>query len=534
MEQIGRYQVERKLGEGGMGVVYLARDPVLGREVAIKTIRVSDLAEPQEQEALRRRFLNEARSLAQFSHPAIVTMHDFFEQNGLLFIVMEYVGGQSLAFFLANSQGPLPTKTCTRVLRDVASGLDYAHSRNIVHRDIKPANLLLHPSGMMKITDFGVAKLITTSTRSATGIVGTLDFMSPEQIRGEAVDGRSDQFSLAVVAYRMLTGQKLFDVDTFYAMSYKICTETPVLPSVRNPELPSAVDMVLLRALAKAREERFPTCGEFVASLEAALATPKLEPKAPVIAPAAPVPQALPEPAFGMAFPAQSSSRRTIAILGAAGAAIVLLGVGLFLLSGREHPTQPAPAPVVKTEAAAEVQPYKTPEPAAGPTVEPSPSPSPSPSSAPPKKLSELQRAKLFGRTMPDAIVTESGTQPPAVKATPSPTPTSMPVPGSSAGTVTPTRIRVGGNVQQAKLIRQPKPIYPSLAKQARIQGIVRLTVIIGKDGVVKTMQLITGHPLLVPAAMEAVKQWVYQPTLVNGEPVEVITQADVYFTLSQ
>lgn len=272
MEQAGRYHILQKLGQGGMGVVFLAEDPMLGRRAAIKTVRMDDLIEPDRQASLRNKFLNEARTVAQLKHPSIITLHDIFEENGLLFIVMEYVDGEPLSALLKRTEGPLPTDRALQILRDTACALDYAHDHQIVHRDVKPENLLLDSSGMVKIADFGIARLTNSATRTITNaVVGTPEFMAPEQIEGRAVDGRADQFALAGLAYRMLTGHRPYDAETLPTLYKKICYDMPPAPSTVNVQLGTAADAVFSRALAKAPAERFSTCSEFVDALEKAL-----------------------------------------------------------------------------------------------------------------------------------------------------------------------------------------------------------------------------------------------------------------------
>ena len=282
MEQtFGRYSVIRELGRGAMGVVYLASDPMLNRQVAIKTVEL-DAADEGGREFLRTRLLRDARAAAVLKHPNIVAVHDIFEEGARAYVVMEYVEGESLA--AAMKGNPLPDGDFVlRVVGQTAAALDYTHSRGVIHRDIKPANIMIDTAGTAKITDFGIARLADTRTSTPTGmVIGTAEYMSPEQIRGEELDGRSDQFSLAVVAYEMLTGCPLYGPQTLATLTYKIVNENPVSPCTRNPALPRSVDTILARGLAKARGERFANCAEFAASLAQAFReTPPTQMSAP-------------------------------------------------------------------------------------------------------------------------------------------------------------------------------------------------------------------------------------------------------------
>src|SRR5579871_459260 len=204
VEQVGRYKIKGQLGRGAMGVVYLADDPLLNRQAAIKAVDLSGGTSDQA-EFLRTRLLRDARAAAGLSHPNIVGVFDVVEEGNAAYLVMEYIPGETLAAVLNRTSIPDPAFTL-RVLRDMAAALDYTHARGIIHRDIKPANVMIDTSQTAKIMDFGIARIADTRTSTPTGMVmGTIEYMSPEQVKGEAVDGRSDQFALAAVAFRMLT-----------------------------------------------------------------------------------------------------------------------------------------------------------------------------------------------------------------------------------------------------------------------------------------------------------------------------------------
>ena len=310
-QQVGRYKILGKLGRGAMGVVYLAEDPRLNRRVAIKTVELA-VDDARNRDFLRDRLVRDGRAAAGLSHPNIVSVYDVLEEGDFGYLVMEYIAGESLATRLART--PLPdTPFIARVLREMASALDYTHARGIIHRDIKPANVMLaaDAGGAAKIMDFGIARMSDTRTATPTGMVmGTLEYMAPEQIKGEPVDGRADQFSLAAVAYEMLTGNTLFGEQKFATLAYKIVNEMPLPPRTYNPALPQGVDEVVARALRKPPAERFQTCGGFVAALERAFAgeipptgqltqamfvPPLSATGAPATAPVVPMAVALPE-----------------------------------------------------------------------------------------------------------------------------------------------------------------------------------------------------------------------------------------------
>jgi serine/threonine-protein kinase len=269
-QQLGRYKITRQLGSGGMGVVYLAEDTVLGRPVALKTLRILEGIEPSAQQGFAERFLQEARIIAQMDHPGIVAVYDFGYEGEIAYLVLEYVSGSNLAQRLEQG-GRLDPATGARILREAGEALDYAHGRGVIHRDVKPANLLLRDDGRVKVADFGIAKLSGAKTMTATGMMlGTVEYMSPEQIRGEPMDGRTDQFSLAVVAYQMITGTRPFQSNSAISLAHKIAYDQPAPASAAMQGLAPEVDRVLAQALDKQPAVRFATCAEFARQLELA------------------------------------------------------------------------------------------------------------------------------------------------------------------------------------------------------------------------------------------------------------------------
>ncbi len=253
-----------------MGVVYQALDPAIGRTIAIKSIRLQDLTDAAERDRLRERLVREAQSAGILSHPGIVTIYDIAEENGMAYIFMEFVNGPPLEKMLLREQTP-DKETILSILRQTAAALDYAHKKGIVHRDIKPANIMIHEDGTAKITDFGVAKIVSQQMTLAGAMMGTPSYMSPEQVQGGAITGRADQFSLAVIAYEVLTGEKPFAAEYLPTLLFKIVREDPISPQRLNPTLSPLVEAVLRRALAKNPDDRYENCSEFIAALSTAL-----------------------------------------------------------------------------------------------------------------------------------------------------------------------------------------------------------------------------------------------------------------------
>jgi serine/threonine protein kinase/regulator of sirC expression with transglutaminase-like and TPR domain len=326
-ESVARYRIVSTLGRGSMGLVYLAEDPLLNRQVAIKMVDLADSGSKREES--RERLLRDAKAVANLSHPNIVNVHDVIEEADSAFIVMEYIEGDTLASYL--SQLPVPEPHFSiQVLRQMAAGLDYAHSKGVVHRDIKPGNVMLGPSGMAKIVDFGIARMNNAQTSTPTGFVmGTAAYMAPEQFTGTSVDGRADQYSLAAVGYEMMAGGTLFGDQPLPVLAYKAVHEMPPAVNTRNPAVPSSVNDALTKALAKSPAARYTTCVEFVDALAHAISNSAVPSRVAVVYPS---PGATQTTASGK----RSTSGWWVACL----AGLVLIGGGLALWKPWSPPVQ--------------------------------------------------------------------------------------------------------------------------------------------------------------------------------------------------
>nr|WP_315392928.1 serine/threonine-protein kinase [uncultured Duganella sp.] len=264
LQQLGKYRIDATLGKGAMGVVYKAFDPFIERVVALKTIRKELFSDAQQAELIGR-FKNEAQAAGRLQHPNIVTVYDYGEDADSAYIAMEFVDGTPLNTLMVAGQPTAPERVAAW-MGDLLQALDYAHARGVVHRDIKPANLLITAGAQVKVSDFGIAR-IESSTLTQTGsMIGTPSYMSPEQFRGEPVDGRSDVFSAGIVLYQLLTGVRPF-VGTPTIVMQQILNESPAPPSRVAPALGTGYDAVLARAMAKAPAERYASARAFLDAL---------------------------------------------------------------------------------------------------------------------------------------------------------------------------------------------------------------------------------------------------------------------------
>jgi serine/threonine-protein kinase len=267
--KIGRYVIQGELGRGAMGVVYRAQDPAIGRTVAIKTIRIGQFHDEREIRHVQTRMMREAQAAGVLSHNNIVTIYDILQEDDTAFIFMEFVDGQTLEKILL-ADTPIDKQLILHILKQSAEALDYAHQRGIVHRDVKPANIMVSRDGTAKIADFGIARTQSQSLTQTGQLLGTPNYMSPEQISGKPVDGRADQYSLAVILYEVLTGEKPFVADSLPTLLFRVVSEMPQPAPRLNPTLSPDIDDVLQKALAKSPEDRYPTCMEFMRALERA------------------------------------------------------------------------------------------------------------------------------------------------------------------------------------------------------------------------------------------------------------------------
>jgi serine/threonine-protein kinase len=417
MDRIGRYKIVRELGRGAMGVVYHAIDPNIGRPVAIKTIHFGDNRKPEEIDRMRERLFREARSAGMLSHPGIVTIYDVEQQGDLAYIAMEFVDGPTLDHVLSEPD-PLDAERMFSILGQTAVALDYAHSKGIVHRDIKPANIMLSGDGTAKIADFGIAKITAAENLTMTGsIVGTPHYMSPEQVQGQPVDGRSDQFSLAVIGYEMLTGEKPYTGEHLTTVVYKIVAEEPVPPHRLNPSLSTGIESVLRKALAKKPDGRYRNCQDFVESLEKACNASKgwkLMPRggllneptmADVKAPPVAAPAALPPPRRkGRAEPTVTASTEVKRKSGFLGFLLaVLVAAGLLALIGWQAAPwlMPGSQPSSSGEHRAAAPKEESPVPATPPVTAPVSAPAAAPEDAKPSPVGPAENK--VGQALPPA-----------------------------------------------------------------------------------------------------------------------------------
>ncbi len=271
LTRLGRFEILREIGKGAMGQVFLANDPKIERKVAIKTIVLPPGTSAEEVHETSQRFLREAQAAGRLVHPNIVTIFDVGEEEGVSFIAMEFIEGETLERY-TRPEGLLPLRRVQEIITQAASALDYAHQHHVIHRDIKPANLMLQKSGVVKVTDYGLAKNPSASLTQAGVLLGTPSYMSPEQIQGHELDGRSDLFSLGVVLYELLTGVRPFEGDSISTIIYRVLYEDPRPPAAHNPVLPPEVNGILERALEKEPDRRYQTGSEMAADLAKAFA----------------------------------------------------------------------------------------------------------------------------------------------------------------------------------------------------------------------------------------------------------------------
>jgi serine/threonine-protein kinase len=436
--KLGRFQIASVLGQGAMGVVYLAQDPEIGRPVAIKTVRPGSIGGQIAQE-LEARFLQEARLAGRLQHPNIVTVYDVGRSDDVCFIAMEYAPGKPLTSYLGSADS-LPLSTKVDIIRQVAEALGHAHERGVLHRDVKPGNILVAEDGRVKVTDFGIGKFTeaATSELTRTGhMVGSPAYMSPEQVKGEKLDGRSDLFSLGIVLYELLTGARPFPGESITTLVYQILHTEPRDPLAWKSDLPVATREVIARMLAKSPEKRPSNAKEFVRELKR-IEKIQRESQRVMLAPAAAPPPPAPQPppvataattSLGSTAsppppPPPRKSRSAMPVVLAVLA--ILVAASLLLLRGRQKqagPAAPGAAPAASPAATApSVAPTAEPEPTV--TAEPSPvateaapaeAPTPPPAAAPtaPKLRATPRRKATPAPAEPVAAVPEPIAAPP-------------------------------------------------------------------------------------------------------------------------
>ena len=363
---LGRYQITGTLGQGAMGTVYSAHDPLIERTVAIKTLTCAGLSQ-DEVEAFENNFYREAKSAGRLNHPNIVTIHDVGRTEDLAYIAMEHLTGRTLRDIL-DSGVVLPPARIAKIAAQIADGLAFAHANDVVHRDIKPANIMVLENDIVKIADFGIALLPSGSHTVAGTAYGSPKYMSPEQVVGDKVDGRSDIFSLGAVLYEILTGHPPFAGDDLNAILYQVLNTAPPLPTHFNPGLPPGFDRIVARAMAKKAGKRYQNASEMSVDLRNYRRISGLSKKAPRTDGNVKITPLKPN------WPARLLRYGT-PILGMA-----LLGA--WLLSSETSPTETAPAPsrvaTVKESSVAPLKPAPT-APPAPPNAEQATTPAPAP-----------------------------------------------------------------------------------------------------------------------------------------------------------
>ena len=504
LEKIGKYEIIRELGKGAMGIVYEARDPQLGRSVAVKTIRFDAVSDPALLEELRKRFVREAQSAGNLHHANIVTIHEIGEDQGSLFFVMEYVEGQSLEKKIAAKTKLTPDEV-VGLLRPVAEALDYAHRKGIIHRDIKPANILIDGEGRPRIVDFGIAH-VSSSTITQTGMaLGTPSYMAPEQIVGQKLDGRADVFSLGVILYELLTLQKPFPGDNVTTIIYKIMNEDPRPPRDLDHGVPPGLESVVRKALAKNPDLRYQTAGELVADLKDYA---KIEGDRSGADPAAADKTVVFRDATVSRAPAKP--RKSPLALGGALAAVGLVVVAaVFLLSKKEPVSTETPETVSRPQAEA--------------TKKAEPKTPPGASGAPAKVRAEVKPAEKQPQ-VPVAKPSEGAKPQPPESKKPEAAKTDDP-----AGDE-PRPVRAIGDIKAPKILKEVAPIYPEAARKAGTKGFVILEVTTDSRGRVTNAKVLRSLPGCDQAAIDAVRRYVYEPVIIRGRPRGVIFSVTVFF----
>ena len=505
-DKFGRYEVQAELGDGAMGRVYRAWDPSVSRIVAVKTIKREYLTSDTTAEYMRR-FRREAQSAGSLSHPSIVRVYDVGED----YLVMEFVDGRTLQQVL-REEGRFEPAEALRLLGPIADAVDHAHRAGIIHRDIKPANIMVQSDGQPKLMDFGVAHHLEASVMTTAGqILGSPSYMSPEQIAGQEITGRSDVYSLAVVAYEMLTGLPPFH-GTITQVIYRVMNDAPPPPRQRNAGLPARYDDVFAQALEKDPAKRFATAGDFVSALDLRELELQLTPgeiehtaRAAGSRPAAEgdaqetiltIP-----PGGRTALPpanAKSGRKQPVLIVGAV--VVAAAAAGAWWIASRPAPNSAAPAATAQPTAAASAAPLPSPTPvvvvAASPVEAATASPAASPSATPPPRA-----ARVHAKPTP----------PPAPLAPPTPPPV-----------VEGQLVEMGPGVTPPVKLKGESP-YPDKARRQHLQGTVAIGVIIDETGQITDPLVVeSAGAILDQAVLASLRDWRFEPARKDGVKVKL------------
>jgi len=453
--KLGRFQIASVLGQGAMGVVYLAHDPDIGRPVAIKTVR-PEAAGGESAQELEARFVKEARLAGRLQHPNIVTVYDVGREGDVCFIAMEYVDGKPLTRYLGAAD-TLPLAVKVGIVRQVAEALGHAHARGVLHRDVKPGNILVGADGRVKVTDFGIGKFTeaTTSELTRAGhMVGSPAYMSPEQVKGEKLDGRSDLFSLGIVLYELLTGARPFPGESITTLVYQILHTDPKDPLAWKADLPIATREVIARILAKSRDQRPADAREFVQELARIekIHRESEEMTRRALAAIPPAKPAVTRPAAPAGPPPPPPKRRSgMPVILAALA--VLVGASFLLLRENRRGVAPLPPGAVATAPAA---------PTAAPTVSATPASEPNAAAEPSPAATEI--AEIAETAAPSAAATPKPRGTPRRKAAAAPSNAAAPEPMVAASAAPAKPDRVDAEYRTRRAVR-----FTSSPDQARL-----------------------------------------------------------------